>query len=151
VPNALHTNATWKYTFEKPDDQWTRMEYDDSKWTNGIGGFGTAGTPGSIVNTTWNSSDIWLRRTFVLNTQDLLGAKIQLHHDEDAEVYLNGVLATQQPGFITTYDEVSPEPEALAALKTGTNIMAVHCHQTTGGQYIDVGIVAPLIQKADNK
>ena len=78
----------------------------------------------------------------MLDTNDLAHAKIQLHHDEDAEVYLNGVAALQAAGFTTGYEEVEPEAQALAALHNGTNVMAVHCHQTTGGQYIDVGIVS---------
>jgi hypothetical protein len=143
VPNALYGQVTWKYTTNQPNGQWMKPGYDDSKWQTGVGGFGTKGTPGAIVNTVWNTDDIWLRREFTLDTQDLRSVPIiQLHHDEDAEVYFNSVLATQQAGFITGYQEVPPAPEAIEALKTGTNIMAVHCHQTTGGQFIDVGIIA---------
>jgi len=54
--------------------------------------------------------------------------------------YLNGVLAAQAPGFSTQYFETNIAA-ASATLKPGRNEPAVHCHQTTGGQYIDVGIV----------
>ncbi|HEX4265469.1 MAG TPA: glycoside hydrolase family 2 TIM barrel-domain containing protein [Verrucomicrobiae bacterium] len=144
VPSALQARVAWKYTTDKPPEGWTKPDFDDSKWNEGIGGFGTEGTPGTVVNTTWSTSDIWLRRQFTLNKADLGDAKIEIHHDEDAEVYFNGVMAAQLPGYITTYEEIQPSAEALAALQNGTNVMAVHCYQTTGGQYIDAGIVTPI-------
>jgi hypothetical protein len=98
------------------------------------------------VNTDWKTPDIWLRRKFSWNGQDLSNARIQIHHDEDAEVYLNGVLAASVTNFVTSYYEVEIAPAARAALKPGVNVMAVHCHQNQGGQYIDAGIVAPRTQ-----
>jgi hypothetical protein len=59
------------------------------------------------------------------------------------EVYLNGVLALKLFGFITDYDEFEISNEAASALQPGRNTIAVHCHQTTGGQGIDVGILVP--------
>lgn len=143
APDALNMRVTWKYTIDKPDDQWINRRFDDSKWQTGVGGFGSQGTPNTLINTPWKTNDIWLRREFVLDTLNLREARIQLHHDEDAEVYLNGVLAAGAPGYTTRYEEVPLSPDSLATLQMGTNVMAVHCHQTSGGQYIDAGIVVP--------
>ena len=77
--------------------------------------------------------------------------KLQIFHDEAAEVYLNGVLASKLDGFITDYDEVDISKESAMALQPGHNIIAVHCHQTTGGQGIDVGILSPQPAKPPGK
>jgi hypothetical protein len=66
---------------------------------------------------------------------------LAIHHDEDAEVYINGVPAAKLQGHTTGYVRTGMSPQATAVLRAGRNCLTVHCHQTIGGQYIDVGIV----------
>jgi hypothetical protein len=141
VPTSQDKGQTWRYTTTKPAEGWMKSDYKDADWKEGPGGFGTKGTPGAIVRTEWKSDDIWLRREVTLPDDPLNDPQLVVHHDEDVEVYFNGVLAFKAPGFITDYEETSISKEALAALKPGKNVIAVHCKQTTGGQYVDVGIV----------
>ncbi|MBN2475081.1 MAG: glycoside hydrolase family 2 [Pirellulales bacterium] len=141
VPTSKLEAVSWRYTLEKPADDWYRSDFDDSAWKEGPGGFGTERTPGAAVRTAWDSQEIWLRRQFELpqvKTEDLL---LLVHHDEDVEIYLNGVLAARAAEFTIDYEELSIRPEALRTLRPGKNVMAVHCQQTQGGQYIDVGVV----------
>lgn len=143
VPNALYGRVTWKYTTTDPGKQWQLPDFNDAAWKKGPGGFGTEGTPAGRIGTVWDRSDIWLRREFTLGAEDLQGVQIQLHHDEDAEIYFNGVLAAEAKGFSTNYFEMDLDAAAADTLKPGVNRMAVHCHQTQGGQFIDVGLVLP--------
>ena len=142
LPSSREKPQEWRYTTTSPVEGWQQTAFDDSSWKTGPGGFGTRGTPGAVVRTTWDTPDIWLRRTFELPAKGPLGLHWQLHHDEDVEVYLNGKLVLKRGGFVTAYVLAPLSEEALKALKPGRNTLAVHCHQTGGGQYIDVGLVS---------
>lgn len=141
VPTSEKEGIAWRYTTEKPADDWFKPEFDDKAWKEGPGGFGRKNTPGAVVRTEWHTSDIWLRRTIELPSTRLVNPALSMHHDEDAEVYINGVLAVKIGGFTTQYEEFELAKEGAAALKPGKNTIAVHVRQTMGGQYIDVGIV----------
>jgi hypothetical protein len=142
VETSEKTAQKWRYTTTKPPNDWFKPDFDHRQWLEGDGGFGTKGTPGAVVRTEWKTDDIWLRRSFALpESADLSGeVLLRLHHDEDADVYINGVLAARVSGFVTDYGPVLISAEARRVLKPGRNVIAVKCHQTTGGQYIDVGL-----------
>jgi hypothetical protein len=150
LPDAMAGETKWKYTLEKPADDWFKSNFEPADWKEGIGGFGKTGTPGSFPNTTWNTSDIWLRSDFTLEPEELSGVKLRVYHDEDATIYLNGATALRLKGFVTEYEEFDLPPDAISALKPGENSIAVHCHQTTGGQGIDVGILVPRKDKSQS-
>ena len=97
--------------------------------------------PGSVVRTEWKTSDIWLRREFTLTAAKFNEVRLTMHHDEDAEVYLNGVLAAKTQRWIGDYEDFDLSAESVRSLQAGRNVLAVHCHQTSGGQYIDAGLV----------
>jgi hypothetical protein len=141
IPTSEKEAQLWRYTTQRPAGEWFKPDFDAASWKEGPGGFGTQGTPGAVVRTQWNGSDIWLRREFSLSDAKRGRLSFFLHHDEDAEVYLNGVLAARVTGYTTSYEETPISAPAQAALRVGTNLIAAHCRQTGGGQYIDVGLV----------
>jgi putative heme-binding domain-containing protein len=141
VPTARREAALWRRTEARPAAEWAREDFDDGGWAEAPGGFGTRGTPGATVRTEWRSRDVWLRRSVVLPEGDTKALALSVHHDEDAEIYMNGVLAARLPGFVSDYEDVPISEDARAALRPGKNLLAIHCRQTGGGQYIDVGIV----------
>lgn len=141
VPAADKAPALWRYTTSRPGGDWTKPEFVDSSWRQGKSGFGTAGTPGAIIGTIWNTSDIWMRREVEIPADKVKDLELWVHHDDDAQIYINGVLVADPSGWSTSYDAMPLSETAKAALKPGKNLIAVHCLQTGGGQYVDLGFV----------
>jgi hypothetical protein len=149
VPSAETEAVEWLYTTSRPAAGWEQPSFPSASWQRGRGGFGTRGTPNAIVGTEWNTADIWLRREFELKAEDLENLSLRIHHDEDATIFINGIEVASLSGYTTGYRTTGLDPDLLRrALRAGRNVVAIHCRQTEGGQYIDFGLVrrvpAPL-------
>jgi hypothetical protein len=140
VPTSQRKGIIWAYTTEKPADDWFKPNFDDSQWKKGPGGFGH-GSPGVRPHTQWRTDDIWIRRDFDLPDVNMAQLKLYCYHDEDIEVYINGVLACTAESYNVNYETFDLTDAGRAALHPGKNQFAVHCHQTVGGQFIDLGLV----------
>jgi hypothetical protein len=51
---------------------------------------------------------------------------------------------------VVNYQEVSLPEAVVKRLKPTGNSIAVHCHQTAGGQYIDAGLVRGAMNLDDS-
>ncbi|MEN9360555.1 MAG: hypothetical protein RL095_2090 [Verrucomicrobiota bacterium] len=139
VISAEDGGDTWQYSFEKPAEGWMRPEFDAKAWASGKGGFGRAGSE-QIVGTAWTNQDIWLRKTFRVGDKPK-NLRLRLQHDEDVRIYLNGQEVVKRKGHRGDYEEIDLSAQ-LPLLAAGDNVLAIHCHQTVGGQYIDAGLEA---------
>ena len=145
VPTAMTKQTDWKYTTSEPPPAWSTQAYDDAAWGSGPGGFGATGTPGSVIGTVWSDSSIWMPKTFLItNPAAKAGLALLINHDENVEVYVNGVQVFSESDYTVRYMQHELWADAQAAFKDGENLLAVHCKQTLGGQYIDVGIVESI-------
>ncbi len=139
LPTSEREKQTWRYTFDKQDDGWEAQGFDASAWKQGPGGFGRRGTPASKIGTDWTAPEIYLRRSFRL-TEIPPNLAIRFHHDDDVEVYINGVPVFERDKYTVAYHREMLTDQARDALVVGSNTIAVHCVQDFGGQYIDVGL-----------
>jgi len=143
LPTSQSQNRTWKYTTNSStaNTNWYAPGFNDSAWNSGLAPLGQ-GDPGVV--TPWTTSDIWIRQHFVLGNialAELSTLVFNVFYDEGCEIYLNGVLAASTTGYVTSYTFVPMNAAGQGALiPNATNLIAIHCVQTTGGQEIDAGI-----------
>lgn len=146
LPTSERAGRGWRYRLDSPRD-WRGghgpgldLPGVAEGWTEGVGGFGREGTPGAVVRTPWTSSDIWLVTDFQLGAVPDGEVVLRLHHDEDVEVWINGRAVLEREGFTTSYVRERTGVVASDLLRVGQNRVAVRARNTTGGQYVDVGV-----------
>ena len=144
VPIAPMTNVErWEaaYTNSQPANGWQEFQFDDSSWKKGKAAFGSRDM--ERIHTEWkgDNTDIYIRRTFDFNEPNIAEDIYLIYsHDDVFELYLNGekLVSTGLVWKNNVYLKLSEE--AKKKLRKGKNVIAAHCHNTTGGSYVDFGL-----------
>lgn len=131
----------WRYTIEKPVDNWMNPGFDDNAWQVGKGAFGKKDKWELYIGTPWTSKDIWLRQDFTVSNAGVKDAMLAIHYDDDTQVYINGECVWQATGWSDGYIGINVASTVKKALKPGKNVIAVHCRQDWGGQFIDLALL----------
>ncbi len=131
------TSAEWRFTTEKPNQNWNKPDYNDDFWMQSKSPFGSRINQNLTPKTSWKGKNIWLRQSIKLSNlpKHIL---INVAHDEDLTLYINGTKAYELSGYTTEYKQFQLPVSALKLLKKGNNLIAVHCSQTIGGQFVDL-------------
>jgi hypothetical protein len=123
-------------------DQWNKPGFNDSAWTKAAAGIGGTADAGARVRTLLNFDEIWTRTTFTLDEKPTTGRLlVRMMYDEDTQVYVNGVRASDTYHWVTSYGDFLASDAALGALVVGDNTIATHTMNGDGGRYIDVGLL----------
>ena len=155
VPTSEKEAQIWKYKYGPRKGAWNKENFDDSDWEEGLGAFGNAA--GKKGNTPWPVADgkikdnkgrtiteICIRRKFTmpkLSQDEISRLMLKVMHDENFDVFINGVLACNAGRANNDYEYFPIKPEALKALRISKeNLITVYCKDTGGGRFIDVGI-----------
>ena len=135
-----------------PANDWYAEDFDDSTWgdiegpISGTSEWSATYHPLEYYATVWNAkkSSYWVRRHFTINNKaDKQSYVLYVTHDDNCEVYLNGVRIYNQSNCIISpnYNTVVLTGDALNALKDGENVMAVYVSDSGGGQaFMDFGL-----------
>lgn len=133
---------------EQTGTNWTKTSFDDSGWKTEDAAWGTLNEYPYVRNSwTGNNKDIYVRRTVRLTDADLKkDLWVKFSHDDIFELYINGTRVISTGLTWKQGEEKRLTETEKAMLKAGDNIIAAHCHNTTGGSYVDFGLYENIME-----
>jgi len=138
-----------RYTREVQQDGWQKPDFNDAAWHEGTAAFGSPDL--SYVRTRWSeeNSDLYVRRTIDVTAADLQEELMLIYsHDDVFELYINGTKVADTGETWREGIRLPLSDELKKLLHPGKNVIASHCHNTTGGAYTDFGLYSKV--KTDN-
>ncbi|MCR5130309.1 MAG: DUF4965 domain-containing protein [Prevotella sp.] len=142
VPMADEQAWEGEYT-NKPQtgSNWTNPSFDAQGWQHGKAAWGSKDL--SFVRTSWSqeNSDLYVRRSFKLSANDLKEDLFLVYsHDDVFEIYINETKVAETGETWVDGVQLKLDSSLKALLHEGENVIAAHCHNTTGGAYTDFGL-----------
>src|SRR5690242_10045779 len=134
IPAADEKAADALYTETQPGEGWIKPDFNDQAWQKGAGSFGSE----DRAKTPWKGKDIWIRRSFDLNTPGLNKPYLKLQYIGNIQVYLNGEKIADVKGRANKYTYIPIDNKSL--LKNGRNVLAFHAETNGRRQWIDLGL-----------
>ena len=143
VPMA--DEEAWEADYSRKSQQpagWMKPGFSiNDSWRRGKAAWGSDGL--SFVRTHWSdlNSDLYVRRTVNLKADDLKeDLYIVYSHDDVFELYINGTKVADTGETWVEGVQLHVDAKLKALLHEGENVIAAHCHNTTGGAYTDFGL-----------
>jgi len=136
LPDADLLPYECQYTETRPDSNWMKVDYDDSKWQKGKGLFGTSNQEPQTV---WQTKDIWIRRTFDVQPTTINELLLKAKYDDNVDIYLNGEKIFTA-GCCSANKQLVLSKTIEQKLRKGKNVLAMYCENTGGQGYIDAGL-----------
>ena len=129
---------------------WTKPSFDDSSWKAEKAAWGSEG---ENIRSRWGQqgSDIYIRRNVNLSDADL-GEDLYLKysHDDVFELYVNGTKVADTGETWVNGVVLHLDGQLKKLLHSGSNTIAAHCHNTTGGAYADFGLFKNIKPKGQD-
>lgn len=145
VPMADEVRWKAQYTRKNPGAGWEKPDFNASGWKEGEAAFGSPDL--SFVSTRWSeeNSDLYVRRSFDLTEEDLKNDLYLIYsHDDVFELFINGTSVVNTGETWREGVKLHLTDDMKKLLKPGKNVIASHCHNTTGGAYTDFGLYKNL-------
>ncbi len=141
APMASEEAWKAKYTRTNPGAGWQKEGFNDSSWKDGEAAFGSPDL--NYVRTRWSetNSDLYVRRVIDVTAEDLKNDLYLVYsHDDVFEIFINGTKVADTGETWREGVKLHLDGDLKKLLKPGKNVIASHCHNTTGGAYTDFGL-----------
>ncbi|MGM9675012.1 MAG: glutaminase domain-containing protein, partial [Bacteroidaceae bacterium] len=141
APMAYEERWEGAFTRQIPAAGWQNLSFDDSGWERRKAAFGDKGQENMSTEWSGDNTDIYVRRHVSLSAEDLQSdLYVRYSHDDVFELYINGTKVVDTGITWVNGEQLHLEGDMKKLLQEGDNVIAAHCHNTTGGSYADFGL-----------